>query len=104
MTKDDIIRTVCDVCEVEPHDLTNRTRKKNVTMARQIIAYHLYHSLCMPIQQIAQAIGTSTAYVYKPLFRKPVNRRARNDAEFWECWNEIELRLARLNSARSGTT
>jgi chromosomal replication initiation ATPase DnaA len=93
MTKDEIIRIVCEVCGVEAAHLTRKCKKEDISTARHLIAYYLYSKLNYMPQKIAPIIGTTVAYVYKPLFKNTVQDRAKSDAEFRERLNAVEEKL-----------
>jgi hypothetical protein len=102
VTKDEIIRIVCEVCEIELNDLKSNSIKRRVAIARHIAAYRLYWDLRLSLRDSAEAVGYSPTACYRYIRPSKLRARKENDALFRELWAEADNRLKNLHPKKSG--
>ena len=68
MDKETIIKTVCQVCEVDVDQLKQTARTRDISDARKIIAYLLLdYGLCYSYEDAGKAVGLKRNSAYKAL-------------------------------------
>ena len=57
VTLDNIVDSVCLICSVTPQDINSKSRKKDITEARQIVMYLAHTMTNMPATRIGRLVG-----------------------------------------------
>jgi hypothetical protein len=100
MIKDQIITTVCEVCGIEPHDLTTPSREQDKAMARHLSQWFLYWWGNLSKSQIASETGVIISALYNHITPRTVRFRQKHEPLFRERFAEIEKRLKKSERNR----
>jgi hypothetical protein len=93
MTKDEIITIVCEVCGVKPAELLGKTKNRQVTTAKHLIAHYLWREVGYSPQKVSSVVFLRPQTLYEVMYPGDIRARRESDIEFNELCNRIEVKI-----------